>query len=131
MIQRKSSIKGPSQRQLRVGEEIRHILASVIMRNDWPMGELQHPVTVSRVDISPDLQNALAFIMPLGGDAREETLSFLKEMIPFLRKQLAKNIALRRVPQLKFVIDDSFDKAERMQHVFSSISYADSTEVIS
>lgn len=121
MTHQKSSPKGPSQRQLRVGEEVRHVLSSIILRNDWPVGELAQPITVSRVDISPDLQNALVFVMPLGGKAREDTLAFLKDMIPFLRKQLAKQVVLRRVPQLKFVLDDTFDKAERMQHVFASL----------
>ena len=121
MRQRGSTARGPSQRQLRVGEELRHILSSIIMRNDWPAGDIPQPVTISQVDISPDLQNALIFVMPLGGEKREESLNFLIDMIPYLRKQLASSIVLRRVPYLKFVLDDTFDHADHMNRVFASL----------
>lgn len=110
-----------SQRQLRVGEEIRHILSGILFRNSWPQGELPTSVTVTRVDMSPDLQNAIVFVMPLGGEHLEETLIFLKEMSPFIRKTLAGRLTLRRVPTLKFVIDDTFEKAEKMEALFRKI----------
>ena len=116
-----TSHKQPSQRQLRVGEELRHILASIILRNDWPSGETLSPLTVTRVDMSPDLQNALVFFMPLGGEKQEETLLFLKENVGYLRKMMGKNITLRRVPMLRFVLDDTFEKAERMERLFKSV----------
>ncbi len=110
-----------SQRQLRVGEEIRHILANLIMRNDWPKGELSNPVTVTRVDISPDLQNAVVLVMPLGGLKREESMAFLTEMAPYMRKYLADHMGLRRVPYLKFLLDETFDKAEKMDRLLKSV----------
>lgn len=119
-----SKHNGPSQRQLRVGEEVRHVLSSIIMRNDWPVGELVTPVTVSRVDVSPDLQNALVYVMPLGGQDQDQTLVFLKDMAPYMRKMLASSITLRRVPNLKFVLDDTFEKAERMERLFLSLPEA-------
>ncbi|MBX9976966.1 MAG: 30S ribosome-binding factor RbfA [Alphaproteobacteria bacterium] len=110
-----------SQRQLRVGEEVRHVLSQTISMNDWPVGELSVPVTVTQVSMSPDLQKALVFVMPLGGVEREETLEFLSEMIPYMRKRLASSMSLRRVPMLRFVIDETFDKAEKMDNLFKAI----------
>lgn len=116
-----SSFKQPSQRQLRVGEEMRHILSTIVLRNDWPSGDLSTPITITRVDISPDLQNAVVFVMPLGGLQKDETLSFLKENTGYLRKMVGKNITLRRVPMLHFIIDDTFEKADRMEKLLKSV----------
>lgn len=110
-----------SQRQLRVGEEVRHVLSLTISINDWPVGELQTPVTVTQVNMSPDLQKALVFVMPLGGLYQEETIAFLTEMSPYMRKKLADSMSLRRVPMLRFVIDETFDKAEKMENLFKAI----------
>jgi len=109
-----SVTKSYSQRQLRVGEEIRHVLADIMIRNDWPVGSLKTPVTVTQVDVSPDLQNALVFVMPLGGADQEQILDFLTEMTFYMRKILGKKVALRRVPTLKFLIDETFDQAEKI-----------------
>ncbi len=114
-----------SQRQLRVGEEIRHVLSGVIGRNDWPKGELGVSVTVTRVDISADLQNALVFVMPLGGLQQEETIKFLNDMTPYLRKAVADAMSLRRVPSLRFMLDDSFEKAEKMENLFKNLKRND------
>jgi ribosome-binding factor A len=110
-----------SQRQLRVGEEVRHVLSLTISINDWPVGELQVPVTVTQVNMSPDLQKALVFVMPLGGLYQDETIAFLTEMSPYMRKKLADSMSLRRVPMLRFVIDETFDKAEKMENLFKTI----------
>ncbi len=112
--------KSHSQRQLRVGEEMRHVLSDIIIRNDWPVGSLKTPVTVTQVDISPDLQAAIVYVMPLGGGEKENTIDFLKEMGFYIRKILGKKLALRRVPTLKFKIDETFEEAEKIDRLLRS-----------
>lgn len=111
-----------SQRQLRVGEEIRHILSEIIQRGDLPDGDLLSPVTISRVDISPDLQNALVFFMPLAGMNKEENKEVLKRNNWFLRRSLGQKITLRRVPYLHFILDESFDAAEKMDVLLKKVN---------
>jgi ribosome-binding factor A len=112
---------GPSQRQLRVAEEIRHILAGILMR-----GELRDPalagvsVTVSEVRISPDLKNATAFAMPLGGAQLQPVLDGLNRSAPFLRSQLGKMLQLRYAPTVNFVADKSFDEAHHIEALLRS-----------
>lgn len=110
-----------SQRQLRVAEELRHVLSSVIQRGDFPEGDLKSPVTISRVDISPDLQSALVFIMPLGGLNQEDSLEFLKKNAWYFRKNIGGRMHLRRVPNLHFVLDETFDAADKMNRLLLSL----------
>lgn len=106
--------KTPSQRQLRVGEEIRHTLADLFRRADFRDPDLQDlNVTVSEVRISPDLKNATAFIMPLGG-GHPEVVAALNRASPFLRGQIAKALRLQFAPRIGFQLDTSFDYAERI-----------------
>ncbi len=115
MTRRRSGGSPPTQRQLRVGEELRHVLAGVLAR-----GELRDPalqdlsITVTQVRISPDLRNATAYVMPLGGDRAADSLAALRRAAPFLRGQVARSVDLRLVPQLDFAIDTSFDHAQRI-----------------
>ncbi len=105
----------PSQRQLRVGEELRHVLASILAR-----GELRDPalqdvtVTVTEVRMSPDLRNATAFVMPLGGAHASEVVAGLRRGAAFLRGQLGREVPLRFTPGLSFELDQSFDHASRI-----------------
>lgn len=107
-----------SQRQLRVGEEIRHAIASVLMRGDfvWPEG-LSSPamITVTEVQISPDLRNATAFVMPLGGKQLAETVKTLNEIVGYFRHEIAKAVKLRYVPSLHFKPDTSFEYAKKIE----------------
>jgi ribosome-binding factor A len=112
---------GPSQRQLRVGEEIRHILARLLMRGDLHDPALSGvSVTVSEVRISPDLKNATIFAMPLSGKGVEEVLKGLNRSAPYLRSQVAQEIQLRYAPTLKFVADKSFDAAHHIEELLRS-----------
>jgi ribosome-binding factor A len=101
-----------SQRQLRVGEELRHLLAQMLRP-----GELRDPalrdanITVTEVRISPDLRNATAFVMPLAGANVDDIMAGLKRSAPFLKARIAKMIELRQVPNLAFAFDDAFDNA--------------------
>jgi ribosome-binding factor A len=107
--------EGPSQRQLRVGEELRHALAHILER-----GELHDPalqdvtVTVTEVRVSPDLKNATAFVMPLGGSHAPEIIAALKRSAPYIRGAVARAVQLRHAPQIGFTLDTSFDHATRI-----------------
>lgn len=113
--------RGPSQRQLRVAEEIRHILAGLLMR-----GELRDPalagvsVTVSEVRISPDLKNATVFALPLAGAHVAEVLKGLNRSAPYLRSQVGHALQLRYAPSLTFVADKSFDEAHHIDELLKS-----------
>lgn len=116
---------GPSQRQLRVGEEIRHLLAGILMR-----GELRDPalasvsVTISEVRISPDLKNATAFAMPLGGAHPgapiDVVLAALNRSAPYLRSQVGKALQLRYAPNINFIEDRSFEEAHHIEELLKS-----------
>ena len=117
----KSALTGgtSSLRQQRVGEEIRHALANILLR-----GELRDPVlsaasvTISEVSVSPDLKNATVYVMPLGGKSISEVLAALGRAAVFLRRQLARVVRLRHIPQLRFRTDCSFDSADRIEQIF-------------
>lgn len=118
-------VAGRSQRQLRVGEEVRHALARLLRP-----GELRDPalfdanVTVTEVQLSPDLRNATAFVMPLGGANAADIIAGLRRSTPYLKGQLAKLVRLRRVPNLSFALDHAFDQAERIATVLHSETVA-------
>jgi ribosome-binding factor A len=107
--------RGASQRQRRVGEELRHLLAEMLRK-----GECRDPVlrdasiTVSEVRISPDLRSATAYVMPLGGAHAAEILGALQRSAGFFRGRLARAAALRYAPNLAFVLDETFDQADRI-----------------
>ncbi|HEV2189486.1 MAG TPA: 30S ribosome-binding factor RbfA [Stellaceae bacterium] len=111
----------PSQRQLRVGEELRHALAQLLRP-----GELRDPalydanVTVTEVQVSPDLRNATAFVMPLGGTNAADIIAALRRSAPFLKGRVARSVQLRLVPNLSFALDSAFDSAERIAAVLHS-----------
>ena len=108
----KKTAAGPTQRQLRVAEEIRHVLAGVFAR-----GEVRDPaladvlITVTEVRVSPDLRQATAFVTRLGRSDIAEKLPALRRAAPFLRRQVAHALRLRVVPELSFEADTSIDYA--------------------
>ena len=107
--------KEPTQRQLRVGEEIRHLLSAMFSRGDFrDPGLIGEPVTVAEVRVSPDLKNATAFVSRLGQTDITPLLPALKRAAPFLRSELARQMRLRVVPQLSFQPDAALDYAMRM-----------------
>jgi ribosome-binding factor A len=108
-----------SQRQLRVGEEIRHSIANILMRNDvpWPQGFSAPVVTVTEVQISPDLKNATIFIMPLGGVKMKETVTVMNAIVGHFRHMVAQEITLRYTPKFKFMADESFEYAAKINKI--------------
>ena len=118
----KSAARPPSKRQLRVGEEVRHVLASMFIRRDTYIEELNGvSITVSEVSVSPDLSNAKVFIMPLGGADVETILPILNQMAPVFGHQVSQQVHLRRMPKLKFLLDGSFDHVDRISYLFNNL----------
>jgi ribosome-binding factor A len=116
----KGSTKAPTQRQLRVGEEIRHALAVVFERGDIRDPALQGVlITITEVRISPDLKNATAFVIPLGGNRQDalDAVEALNRASPFLRRCIAKSVQLRYAPEVKFSVDTSFEQAKRIDQL--------------
>jgi len=110
---------GPTQRQLRAGELVRHALAEVLRDEDVADPALAGvSVTVTEVRLSPDFKHALCFIEPLGGAKAAEVTAGLNRCARFLRGRLGHMIELRFTPELKFVHDESFSEAERMERLF-------------
>lgn len=113
--------KAPSQRQLRVGEELRHIIAAIIERGDIRDPDLAgRAITVTEVRVSPDLKNATVFVVPLGGGEVGTIIKGLKRARPFLRHEVARHVDLRVVPDLFFEADTSFDEASKIDTLLRS-----------
>ncbi len=112
-----------SQRQLMVGEELRHALAEILLRGDVPWPEGSKPpefVTVTEVQVSPDLKNATAFVVVRGeGDARKAIKS-MNEISGFFRKELSSAVRLRYMPKLNFKQDNSFDYAQNINRILNA-----------
>jgi ribosome-binding factor A len=116
-----SGSKAPSQRQLRVGEELRHIIARVIERGEFRDPDLAgRAITVSEVRVSPNLYNATVFVIPLGGGDCAPILAGLRRAKAFLRHEIGKQTQLRTVPDLSFEADESFDEASRIEAILRS-----------
>ncbi len=118
-----------SQRQLRVGEVLRHVLVSVLENDSIRDPDLADvSVTVTEVRVSPDLRNATAFVVPLGGGDTEIIVAALRRATPYLRRLLAGQLEFRRVPALSFEPDNSFDEAEKIETLLGGASSADRTD---
>lgn len=111
--------RGPSQRQLRVGELIRRTLSEALMQ-----GEIHDPdlnrlsLTVGEVRVTPDLKIATAYVLPLGGGNQEEAIALLARHKGELRRLLGKKTELRFTPDLRFRIDDTFDRMDETRRLF-------------
>lgn len=117
----RGAAKAPSQRQLRVGEQIRHALARLLQEGRTHVDTLTHrDVTVTEVRVSPDLKSATVFVTPLGGQDVTGTLADLRTAAPVLRHELARDINLRFTPRLSFQPDRSFDEAAKIDSLLRS-----------
>jgi ribosome-binding factor A len=115
MKPKSSPRKGPSQRCLRVAEEIRHALAEILLRTEFHEPALNKAhLTVSEVRMSPDLKHATVFITKLGNQDVTPLLAPLKRVTPFLRAQIAPKLGLRVTPDFKFLPDEALDEATRI-----------------
>ena len=105
-----------SQRQLRVGELIKQNLGQIFLRNEAKVPTLKtRNITVTEVRMSPDLKNAKAYVIPLGGKNIEETVSTLTKFSHLIRKALSKKVDMKFLPKVYFVGDESFDYAEKIE----------------
>jgi len=118
MARRRSSDKDnrtPGQRQLRVGEEIRHLLADLLERGNMRDPDLREAsITVTSVDVSPDLRNATAFVMPLGGQDEKRLMAAMRRAAPWFRARVGERAGLRHAPEIRFELDRTFDEADRI-----------------
>ena len=117
---RYSHSSGTSQRQLRVGELIRRTLSDVLARADVHDPDLnRHSITVGEVRMSTDLKVATAFVLPLGGQGAEDALAALRRNTPELRHLVSKAMTLKYAPQLKFHLDETFDRMDDTRRLFA------------
>ena len=114
--QKKSSAPGGSQRQLRVGEQVRHAIAEILAQGSVHDADLEgHIITVPEVRMSPDLKLATVYVMPLGGRDTEIVIAALERNKKFLRGEVARRINLKFAPDIRFRVDERFDEAERIE----------------
>ena len=112
----KKSSGGGSQRQLRVGETVRHAVAEILAHGNVHDPDLEgHIVTVPEVRMSPDLKLATIYVMPLGGRDTDKVITALARNKKFLRGEIAHRVNLKFAPDIRFRVDDRFDEAERIE----------------
>jgi ribosome-binding factor A len=113
--------KPPSQRQLKVGELIRHALAEIFQRGEIVDDVLsRHSLTVPEVRMSPDLKLATVYVLPLGGGEAEEVVAHLDKHKRYLRGLLAKKVSMKFMPELRFKVDTSFEASSRIDALLAS-----------
>ena len=115
-----SSVK--SQRQLKVGEELRHLISNALLRRSFYDQHLENNnITITEVNISPDLKNAKVYVMPLGGENKLDVLNSLNKATGRLKKIISSNISLRQTPKLIFKIDETFEYAKKINDILDKI----------
>ena len=108
--------RGPSQRQLRVAERVRHVLAEMLVRGEVHDPIIEgHVITIPEVRMTADLRLATIYVMPLAGRDADEVLAALNRHRQFLRGEIARRINLKFAPDLRFALDERFDEAERIE----------------
>jgi ribosome-binding factor A len=113
---KQSSNSGASQRQLRVGELVRHAVSDLLSQGHVHDPALEgHIITVPEVRMSPDLKLATVYVMPLGGRGIEDVIAALDRNKKFLRGEVAHRVNLKFAPDLRFRVDERFDEAERIE----------------
>ena len=111
---------GPSQRQLRVSELIRRRLSDVLNQGDSHDPDLNRlSITVGEVRCSPDLRVATAYVLPLGGENREEALAALRRNRSEIRRVVSRGLQLKFAPEIRFAIDETFDRLDDTRRMFS------------
>lgn len=123
----RSSSKEPSQRQLRVGEQIRHIIAETLQRGHFHEASLLDAgkITVTEVRISPDLKNAKAYVMALGGTDMDSILPALNTEAHIFQKEINRHSNLKFTPKIRFLADTTFDEAQKIDDLLRSVHIPD------
>lgn len=123
------SLKEPSQRQLRVGQEIKKIITSVLERGDLRSKEVREAlITVTEVRVSPDLKYATAYIMTLNGKNLGLVLEMLNEEAWVFKKQIGAKLQLRYTPDVNFRVDDTFTEVDRIEKILRNPKVAQDLE---
>jgi ribosome-binding factor A len=113
---KKDAAPGGSQRQLRVGEIVRHALADILSQGSVHDPDLEgHIITVPEARMSPDLKLATIYVMPLGGRDIDKVIAALERNKKFLRGEVARRVNLKFAPDIRFHVDERFDEAERIE----------------
>jgi ribosome-binding factor A len=109
---------------LRAGEQIRHIVAETLRRGHFHQEALADSgrVTVTEVRVSPDLKNATAYVMSLGGENMDEVLSALNDASSVFQKDIGRQVTFKFTPRIRFVKDDSFEEASRIENILREIN---------
>ena len=111
---------GPSQRQLRVGELIRRRLSDVLTQGDIHDPDLNRmSITVGEVRCSPDLKVATAYVLPLGGERADDAIGALRRNKSEIRRVVAKGLALKLSPEIRFAIDETYDRLDDARRMFA------------
>ncbi len=115
-----NSIK--SQRQLKVGEELRHLISNALLRSSFYDENIENNnITITEVNVSPDLKNAKVYVMPLGGKKKLDVLNSLNKATGRLKKIISNNLSLRQTPKLVFKIDETFEYAKKINDILDKI----------
>jgi ribosome-binding factor A len=118
MARKKKSSAPAGQRQLRVGEEMRHALSEILREHHLADPDLQGKIiTVTEVRVSPDLRNATAFVMPLGGTETDKTVQALNRAAGYFRGELGRAVKMQFTPTIRFRADESFEEATRIERL--------------
>ena len=111
-----------SQRQLKVGEDLRHLISNALLRESFYDEHIKNNnITITEVNISPDMKNAKVYVMPLGGENKIEILNSLNKVSGRIKKIISKNISLRQTPKLNFEIDQTFEYANKIHSILKNI----------
>jgi ribosome-binding factor A len=118
MARHSHGTEDPSVRLLKVGERVRHVLSEVLMRQQVHDDTLSaHTVSVTEVRMSPDLRQARVYAKPLLGGDEEEVLKALRQNTAYFQREVAQRLGLKFAPKLKFLADESFDEADRIERL--------------
>lgn len=111
--------KPPGQRQLRVGEQLRHVIVEILREGKLrdPILAQSHMITVTAVNIGPDLKHATAYVMPLGGKNTKEIIEALNHASGYFRTEISHRVDLRYVPKVTFKEDTSFEEADHIERL--------------
>ena len=119
-MRRTETQEGRSVRLLRVGEQVRHVLSELLQRGEVHDDTLErHLVSVTEVRMSPDLRHATVFVKPLLGQDEEDVLKALRQNTAYLQREVAQRLGLKFAPRLKFLADESFDEAGRIERLLN------------
>lgn len=131
MGKRKNTSEGASQRQLRVGEQLRHVMSETLQRghfNNELLLNKSNTIIISEVRPSPDLKHARAYVMSINGENMQELLDALNENSKAFQKDIGRSLNMKFTPRVKFVTDTSFDEAQHITNLLRGVHIPEDTE---